>query len=71
MQISYQNLHSNIITAFPRTFNPIAFYKGTRIIGGLRHEKPVTVAVRSRACTVFARSEAGIVDSNPTQGMDV
>jgi hypothetical protein len=23
------------------------------------------------ACTVFARSEAGIVGSNPTQGMDV
>jgi hypothetical protein len=32
---------------------------------------PVTVAERSKACTVFARSEAGIVDSNPTQGMDV
>jgi hypothetical protein len=32
---------------------------------------PVTVAERSKACTVFARSEAGIVSSNPTQGMDV
>jgi hypothetical protein len=32
---------------------------------------PVTVAERSGACTVFARSEAGIVGSNPTQGMDV
>jgi hypothetical protein len=32
---------------------------------------PVTVAERSMACTVFARSEAGIVRSNPTQGMDV
>ncbi|PNF20358.1 hypothetical protein B7P43_G12827 [Cryptotermes secundus] len=32
---------------------------------------PVTVAERSKACTVFARSEAGIVGSNPTQGMDV
>jgi hypothetical protein len=32
---------------------------------------PVTVAERSKACTVFARSEAGIVASNPTQGMDV
>jgi hypothetical protein len=29
------------------------------------------VAERSRACTVFARSEAGIVGSNLTQGMDV
>jgi hypothetical protein len=33
--------------------------------------QPVTVAERSKACTVFARSEAGIVVSNPTQGMDV
>jgi hypothetical protein len=32
---------------------------------------PVTVAQRSKACTVFARSEAGIVGSNSTQGMDV
>jgi hypothetical protein len=32
---------------------------------------PVTVAERSNACTVFALSEAGIVGSNPTQGMDV
>jgi hypothetical protein len=30
---------------------------------------PVTVAERSKACTVFARSEAGIVVSNPNQGM--
>jgi hypothetical protein len=26
---------------------------------------------RSKAWTVFARSNVGIVDSNPTQGMDV
>jgi hypothetical protein len=32
---------------------------------------PVTVAERSEACTVFAHSEAGIVVSNPTEGMDV
>jgi hypothetical protein len=32
---------------------------------------PVTVAEQSKACTVFARSEAGIVSSNPTQGMVV
>jgi hypothetical protein len=36
-----------------------------------KHVEPVTVAERSKACTVFARSKAGIVDSNPTQGMDV
>jgi hypothetical protein len=27
--------------------------------------------VRSKACTVFARLEAGIVGSNHTQGMDI
>jgi hypothetical protein len=32
---------------------------------------PVTVVERSKACTVFARSEAGIVGLNPTRGMDV
>jgi hypothetical protein len=33
--------------------------------------EPVTVAERSKACTVFDRSEAGIVGSNLTQGVDV
>jgi hypothetical protein len=32
---------------------------------------PVTVAERSEMYTVFARSEARIVGSNPTQGMGV
>jgi hypothetical protein len=31
----------------------------------------MTVAARSKAVTVFARSNAGIVDSNPSRGMDV
>jgi hypothetical protein len=31
---------------------------------------PVTVAERSKTYTVFARSEAGILGSNPTQDMD-
>jgi hypothetical protein len=31
----------------------------------------MTVVVRSKAWTVFARSDAGIVGLNPTQGMDV
>jgi hypothetical protein len=30
---------------------------------------PVTVTERSKTCTVFVRSEAEIVGSNPTQGM--
>jgi hypothetical protein len=32
---------------------------------------PITVAARSKAWTVFARSNTGVVSSNPTQGMDV
>jgi hypothetical protein len=32
-------------------------------------KKPVTVAEQSKAYTVFARSEAGIVGSSPTQCM--
>jgi hypothetical protein len=32
---------------------------------------PITVAARFKTWTVFARSKAGIVGSNPTQGMDV
>jgi hypothetical protein len=33
--------------------------------------QPVTVAERYKACTAFARSKAGIMGSDPTQGMDV
>jgi hypothetical protein len=32
---------------------------------------PITVAARSKAWTAFARSNAGIVVSNPIWGMDV
>jgi hypothetical protein len=32
---------------------------------------PDTVAARSKARTVFVRSDAGIMGSNPTQGIDV
>jgi hypothetical protein len=33
--------------------------------------RSITVAERSKARTVFARSNTGIVGSNPTRGMDV
>jgi hypothetical protein len=32
---------------------------------------PVSVVGRSKVCSDFARSEAGILDLNPTQDMDV
>jgi hypothetical protein len=41
------------------------------IVFTIMSHPPVTVAGGSKACTAFARSEAGIVGSNPTQGMDV
>jgi hypothetical protein len=31
----------------------------------------MSVAERSKVCTVFTRSETGIVCSNPTQGVDI
>jgi hypothetical protein len=40
-------------------------------IDPLKDVVPVTVDERSKAWTVFARSEAGIVSSNPTQGINV
>jgi hypothetical protein len=33
--------------------------------------RPITLAARSKAWTVFNRSNAGVVGSNPTQAMDV
>jgi hypothetical protein len=41
------------------------------VLLGIKYTEPVTVAERSKACTVFARSEAGIVCSNLIEGMDV
>jgi hypothetical protein len=34
-------------------------------------DQPITVAARSKTWNVFARSNAGILGSNPIQGMDV
>jgi hypothetical protein len=39
----------------------------TNNYNALQITMPVTVAERSKACTVFARSEAEIVSSNPTK----
>jgi hypothetical protein len=38
---------------------------------GAKVNELVTLTERSRACTVFARSEAGILGSNPTQSIYV
>jgi hypothetical protein len=34
-------------------------------------KEPITVAALSKAWNVFVRFKAGVVGSNPTQGMDV
>jgi hypothetical protein len=46
-------------------------YGFSRPVTGIALPLPVTVAARSKAWTVFARSNAGILDSNTTQWMDV
>jgi hypothetical protein len=35
------------------------------LLGALEHEVSVTVADRSKACTIFYRSDTGILGSNP------
>jgi hypothetical protein len=49
----------------PGRFNHPEIVPGTQFIG------PITVAARSKPRTLFALSKAGIVCSNPTQGMNV
>jgi hypothetical protein len=51
--------------------NIAAVHSNSYILRKVRKQQPVTVAEPSKACTVFARSEPGIVSSNPTQGMDI
>jgi hypothetical protein len=51
-----------------KTGSTITSHEYTLAVG---YQYPIMVAARSKAWTVFARSEAGIVGSNPTQGMDV
>jgi hypothetical protein len=36
-----------------------------------KDEMPITAAARTKTWAVFFRSSTGIVDSNPTRGMDV
>jgi hypothetical protein len=47
------------------------FWETTSEIRPINKTVPITVAAQSKAWTVFARSDAGIVGSNPTEGMDV
>jgi hypothetical protein len=56
-------------------FNLVCMSTVEALLQGLKspyeYNVPVTVAQWSKACTVFARLEAGIMGSNPAQGTDV
>jgi hypothetical protein len=54
------DFYDNVFNVSTLTFTPCR--------GGLG---PITVAERSKAWTVFAHSEAEILHSDPTQGMDI
>jgi hypothetical protein len=53
--------------------NQISIYKDSLILvmATLDNHWPITVAALSKAWTVFARSNTGIVGSTPTEDMDV
>jgi hypothetical protein len=62
---------TNIFTWSPYATHKILLYKYLTFSPLVYYGTPVTVAERSKEYIVFARSEAGIVGSNPKQGMDV
>jgi hypothetical protein len=53
-----------------QTYIPLTF-KSIVIWFPVNRHPPITVAAPSKAWNIFARSNSGIVDSNPNQGMDV
>jgi hypothetical protein len=55
----------------PRSGRMMPHNIGTQKQNAYGFRQPITVAARSKASTVFARSNTGIVGSNPTRGMDV
>jgi hypothetical protein len=64
--------------SYPRRCNHETYHRKNlisyRYIGILTrsyHNKPITVTVLSKAWTLFARSNTGVMGSNPTRGMDV
>jgi hypothetical protein len=61
------------LPTFRRNMLPNPEYGDTSLwnISVYKTIQPITVAVRCKAWTVFARSNAGIAGSNPTQSMDV
>jgi hypothetical protein len=71
LAIYIDNNFSNYSTAFNVNIYSPTLFVTIRLYDSVYHHLPITVAARSKAWTVFARSNAGIVGSNPTRGMDV
>jgi hypothetical protein len=70
--ISFRGVVLNyLIPGITLSSNSVAAIIKRHIINACKRQWPITVAARSKARTVFAPSNAGIVGSNPTQGMDV
>jgi hypothetical protein len=67
------SLHSahRIYSYDSRNEKKIIFLNSINKFALIMETQPVTVAERSKASTVFARSDAGVAGSNPTQDMDV
>jgi hypothetical protein len=71
LRVRIQTSLQLLLQRFPNYIMPLCNDINSTIYLYSKVNTPVTVAEGSRACTVFTRSEAGIVGSNPTQGMDV
>jgi hypothetical protein len=63
LRFANANNYTRILTKYKQTLETY--------MRKLKRREPVTEAERSKAWTVFALSEAGIMGSNPTQGMYV
>jgi hypothetical protein len=65
------SIHVSLFLSSPFLFALKRWSWYTCILFSVSSIKPLTVAARSKAWTVFARSITGIVGSNPTRDMDV
>jgi hypothetical protein len=85
-QKNYKEIHSNIkilivglhtlqTHQFSGFFFMLEWFRDhcsdSYILHPVKQPTPITEVTRSKAWTVFARSNTGIVGSNPTRGMDV
>jgi hypothetical protein len=66
----HMHVHLIVYTFIFWSFN-LCTFPVTHVYSFYLRGLPITVAARSTAWTLFARSNAEIVGSNPTQGMDV